>query len=194
MTRTPTWPPVIRSAMSAAVLTIGAIMLTACSSTTSANTAQSGPSASASTGARSEQMAAYRQCLSQHGVTLPARPSGGPSGRPSGGGFGGGSFGGFGSGGGSADPARQKAMQACAALRPQFNGGGGRGNFDSLSMKAFASCLKDHGVALPSASPGHGLRGLNTTDPRTAQAFQICRPLLPQRPSGAPMPSTTPSN
>jgi hypothetical protein len=62
-------------------------------------------------------MDAYRQCLSKHGVTLPARPSGRPSGGPSGGG-------GFG-GGASADPAQKQAMQACASLRPQFNGQGG---------------------------------------------------------------------
>ncbi|HEY3478978.1 MAG TPA: hypothetical protein VGL02_08765, partial [Streptomyces sp.] len=113
------------------------------------------------------------------------------------GGYGG--FGGF--GGASADPATQKAMQACASLRPQFNGQrGGGGN--STAFKAFTSCLKDHGVVLPtpSASTGGGygggfgaLRGLNTADPKTAKAYDTCKALLPQRPSGRPSSSAGPS-
>jgi hypothetical protein len=181
----------LRAAASAAVLASCTLLLAACSSTSSTSTAQAGASASASASAGLQQMAAYRQCLSQHGVTLPARPSGRPSGGPGGGGFGGGGFG----GGASADPTRQKAMQACASLRPRFNGrGGGRGGFNSTAMQAFTSCLKDHGVVLPSASPGgRGLRGLNTADPKTAQAYQTCRVLLPQRGSGSPSPTASPS-
>lgn len=136
MARTPTRPPAVRAALraaaSTAVLAVGATLLTACSSTNSVNAAQGGPSASASAAGRNQQMAAYRQCLSEHGVNLPARPSGRPSGAAGGGGFG--------SGGASADPTRQKALQACAALRPQFNGRGGRGGFDGTAMKAFTSC------------------------------------------------------
>ncbi|MCM2430210.1 hypothetical protein LNW73_31115 [Streptomyces sp. RKAG337] len=61
-------------------------------------------------------------------------------------------------------------------------------------MKAFTSCLKDHGVVLPSASPGSGgARGFNTSDPKTAQAYRTCRVLLPQRPSGAPTGTASPS-
>jgi hypothetical protein len=152
-------------------------------------------------------MEAYRTCLSQHGVNLPAyqRPSPGaprPSGSPGargGGGFGGG-FPGF--GGATPDAATQRALDACKSLRPRFNG---RGSGGSTAFKAFTSCLKDHGVVLPTPSPdasgdggrsGYGfgaLRGLNTSDPKTAQAYETCRPLLPQRPtpSGAPSPTAT---
>ncbi|MET8538618.1 hypothetical protein ABZV67_44920 [Streptomyces sp. NPDC005065] len=81
----------------------------------------------------------------------------------------------------SADPALQKAMQACASLRPKF-GGPGRGGFDSSAMKAFTGCLEDHGVVLPSASPGMQPRDFSTSDPKAAAAFKICKVLLPQRP------------
>lgn len=189
------------------------------------------PSGSASAqnaahGDNTQAMDAYRTCLAQHGVKLPTfhRPSGGPrpSGRPSGhpsgrpnawpsgrpSGFGGGGpgrgFGGFpGFGGASPDAATQKALQACASKRPQFGGGvgGGRGGADASAFQAFTSCLKDHGVTLPTPSPGatNGRGGygffrggrLNTADPKTAKAYAICKPLLPQRPSGGASPSAT---
>jgi hypothetical protein len=116
-------------------------------------------------------------------------PSGRPSGRPSDGtGF----RGGFpGMDGASADPKTQKAMQACASLRPQFNRDGAGGGADSSAFAAFTSCLKDHGVTLPttSASPGATgrrggmLNGLNTSDPKTAKAYDTCKALLPTRPT-----------
>jgi hypothetical protein len=62
-------------------------------------------------------------------------------------------------------------------------------------MKAFISCLKNHDVTLPSASTGDGgggLRSLNIADPKTAQAYQTCRVLIPQRGSGAPATSASP--
>ncbi|MCX5387130.1 hypothetical protein [Streptomyces sp. NBC_00083] len=197
----------VRAAVSTATLAACGLLLVACSSSASSSAAASGP-ASASSSASSatgKGMDAYRQCLAQHGVTMAPRPagsgrpggwpSGRPSGRPSGGarhsggGGGGGGFGGFG-GGASADPAQRQAAQACASLRPQFGGRGAGG--DSTAMKAFTSCLKDHGVVLPSASPGAGggMRGLNTADPKTAGALGICKTLLPQR---TPNPSSTPT-
>ncbi|MFE9557638.1 hypothetical protein ACFYOD_29620 [Streptomyces sp. NPDC006703] len=182
---------VVRAAVCAAAVTACGVLLAACSSSGSAPSAQAKPADSASAGATgSKGMDAYRQCLAQHGVTMAPRPSGGTR-RPGGGG---GGFGGFGGGGASADPARQQAAQACASLRPQFNGSG-RGGGDSTAMKAFTSCLKDHGVVLPSASPGAGgMRGgFNTSDPKSAQAFQVCKALLPQRRSGGPSPSASPS-
>jgi hypothetical protein len=122
-------------------------------------------------------MKAYRDCLSQHGVNLPtARPTGGFGGGGGGGGFG------FG-GGASANPTMQAAMQACASLRPTGGFGGGRGGFNSSAMAAFRSCMKDHGVTLPSNG---GFRALNnTTDPKTAAAYNTCKPLMPTRSPGA---------
>ncbi|MFD9791087.1 hypothetical protein ACFWXK_09060 [Streptomyces sp. NPDC059070] len=190
----------VRAAVSAGAVTACGLLLAACSSSTAATSADAKPgaSASASASAGGKGMDAYRQCLAQHGVTPAPRPSG--SGRPKGAGRpsdgtrrpGGGGFGGFG-GGASADPARQQAAQACASLRPQFNGRGG--GADSTAMKAFTSCLKDHGVVLPSASPGAGggRRGFNTSDPKSAQAYEVCKALLPQRRSGAPSPSASPT-
>ncbi|GGY43228.1 hypothetical protein GCM10010326_41860 [Streptomyces xanthochromogenes] len=185
--------------MSAAAVAACGLLLAACSSSAASGSAQAKPTASASAAAKG--MDAYRQCLAQHGVTMAPRPSG--SGRPKGAGRpsgatrrpGGGGFGGFG-GGASADPAQRQAAQACASERPQFNGRGA-GGADSTAMKAFTSCLKDHGVVLPSASPGAGgggLRGLNTTDPKSASAFQVCKALLPQRRSDSPAPSSSPTS
>lgn len=200
MTRIPT--TALRAGASVAVLASGALLLAACSS---GGSGSSGPKAASSTTApaspsasRAADMAAYRDCLAQHGVKLPSfspgagrasdGPGGRPSGRPSGrGGFGGGGFPGF--GGASADPATQKALQACQSLRPQFDRGGGA---DSSAFQAFTSCLKDHGVTLPTTSPSPGSTarprgmygaGLDTSDPRTAAAYDTCKALLPQRPS-----------
>ncbi|WP_329366775.1 hypothetical protein OG896_18290 [Streptomyces sp. NBC_00669] len=218
-------PPEARIAVRAgafvAVLASGALALTACSSGGSSSSdakssASTSASVAASGGGGGQDMEAYRQCLSQHGVNLPTfkrpsggarpsgRPSGDPSGRPSGGyrgGFGGG-FGGI--GGASPDAATQKALKACASKQPKFPGGGpggANGGADASAIQAFTSCLKDHGVTLPTPSPdaspsagngrgGYGgfgaIRNLNTADPKTAKAYATCKPLLPQRPTSTP--------
>ncbi|MBM9509021.1 hypothetical protein [Actinacidiphila acididurans] len=211
----------------AAFAASGALVLTACSSSSgssSSASASGSPAATASasaSGNRGQAMTAYRDCLSQHGLKLPsfaprspgARPSGSPgAGRGFGGGgfggggrgFGGGGFPGF--GGASPDAATQKALDACKSLQPQFSGRGGAGGANSSAFKAFTSCLKDHGVVLPTPSPGatngagrpgggFGFRGLNTSDPKTAKAYDACKVLLPQRSpgsgAGAPSPSAT---
>lgn len=203
-----TWTPTTaqRAGASVAVLASAALLLAACSSgssgSPSADAKASGSASAAASASASGSMEAYRDCLSQHGVDLPSfaprtgRPSGRPSGMPSGRPSGGGGFGGFGGfGGASADPRTQAAMQACASLRPQFSGRGGAGGAggDSSAFQAFTSCLKDHGVTLPSssASPGATGRsrggmfgaGLNTSDPKVAAAYNTCKALLPQRPS-----------
>ncbi len=207
----------VRAGVFVALLASGALALTACSSgsksSADAKAATPSGSSSARNGANGgpQAMEAYRTCLTQHGVKMPTfnRPSGGarPSGRPSGraGGFGGGSGRGFGGGfpgfgGASPDAATQKALQACASKRPQFDRTGG-GAADSSAFQAFAGCLKDHGVTLPTPSPGatNGRGGggffrgggLNTSDPKTAKAYATCKPLLPQRPSGGASPSAT---
>lgn len=220
MTWTPTRPSAaLRAGAAVAVIAASAaLMLSACSSSSgsSGSAADAKPSGSVTPaasssgrgGANGQAMEAYRNCLTQHGVNMPtfnrpsgsARPSGRPSGRP-GGGFGGGGFGGGGfpgMGGASPDAATQKALDACKSLRPQFNGqrggAGGAGGADSSAYKAFTSCLKDHGVTLPSPTAsgarGGGFRGgLNTADPKTAKAYSTCKVLLPQRPSASASPS-----
>jgi hypothetical protein len=152
--------------------------------------------------------AAYTQCLARNGVVLPSlsanpradrtggvRPSGRPSNRPSGGTGNGGGFGGF-AGFGNQPPAGvdqatwDKAMQACASVRPSGGAGGGANN---SALVAYRNCLTEHGVTLPSGGPrggaGGGLAGLNTADPTVAAAVTACAPL---RPSGGP-PRTTPA-
>jgi hypothetical protein len=202
------WTPntALRAGASVAALASGALLLAACGSHSSGpaapdakSSAPASASASAAAGGAAD-MEAYRDCLARHGVKLPsfspgARPSGRPTDRPSGrpsGGFRGG-FGG-GMGGASADPETQKAAQACASVRPTFHAPGGAGGADSSAIQAFTSCLKDHGVTLPSASPTSTARprgggffgaGLDTADPKVAKAYDTCKPLLPQRPSAS---------
>ncbi|MER7466634.1 hypothetical protein [Streptomyces sp. NPDC097981] len=185
-----------RAALSAVVLAVCGLLLAGCSSGAGATHTAAAASASASPDAKT--MDAYRQCLAQHGVTMAPRPSG--SGRPPGATRGpgggangwGGAFGGPGRGA-SADPQRREAAQACADLRPQSNGRGGGPGGDGSAMKAFGSCLKDHGVVLPSASPdGSPVRGLPTSDPQSAQAFEACKALLPQRGQQSPKPDMSP--
>ncbi|GHE39259.1 hypothetical protein CP980_31565 [Streptomyces vinaceus] len=184
------------AALSAVALAACGLLLAGCSSGAGAvrTAASASASASASSSPDAKAMDAYRQCLAQHGVTTAPRPTGtrGP---------GGGGWGGASGGPGrraSPDPQRGAAAQACADLRPQFNGrGGGSGGGDGSAMKAFTSCLKDHGVVLPSASPGapgtRGFPGLPTSDPQSAQAFETCKALLPQRGPNTPAPGVSPS-
>jgi hypothetical protein len=186
--------PTHRATLSAAIIATGALLLSGCSSSSTGTSANAAASASASGG--TQQMDAYRQCLTQHGAKA---PSGRPSGRPSGQAGGGGGFGGGGFGGGqSADPAFQQAAQACASLRPQGGGfGGASGGANASAISAFTSCMKDHGVVLPSASPGSQggvMGGLNTADTKTAQAYTSCQALLPQRSSGQPAASASASS
>ncbi|MFE3579703.1 hypothetical protein [Streptomyces vinaceus] len=187
------------AALSAVALAACGLLLAGCSSGAGAVRTATSPSSSASASSDAKAMDAYRECLAQHGVTMAPRPSGsrGPGGGPGGGGGRGGASGGPGRGA-SADPQRSEAAQACADLRPQFNGrGGGSGGGDGSAMKAFTSCLKDHGVALPSASPGapgaRGFSGLPTSDPQSAQAYETCKALLPQRGRSTPAPGASPS-
>ncbi|MEV7416206.1 hypothetical protein [Streptomyces sp. NPDC089919] len=221
MPSTPSRPAPARSRAAARalayalVLAVGGLGLAGCSADSGSSRVAAGAAASASPGPTS--MDAYRQCLTQHGVTAPPRPRG--SGRPSDGprgsggdnsgsdgssGWGGsggtgrsGGAGGWagGAGGGrgaAADPKRRAAVQACASLRPQF--GGRAGGPGGSAMKAFTSCLKDHGVVLPSPAPNtRGPRSLPTTDPKSAQAYATCKALLPQGADRArrPTPSRT---
>ena len=175
----------VRLACGAAVLSTIAILIAGCGS--------SSPSGSSASGSG---FTAYRNCLSQHGVSLPtARPSGGP-------GFGG--FGGFGGSGGSggASSTFQKAAAACASLRPSFGSGGfggfggsGGGSF-LAAIQAFRTCMSDHGepipTARPSAPPSAGsspqdrfLNGLNPDNSKVAAALKACESKLPSFGSGS---------
>lgn len=139
---------------------------------------------------------AYRDCLSQHGVTLPARnrnQSDGSSGAPGdGSGRGPGGFNGQFSLPPGVDQATfDAAQQACANLRPTGNGGGGaRGG---AAGAAYRSCLADHGVTVPSTSSGGPPPSIDRSDPNFAAANQACRALLPTRGAGNSSSSTASS-
>ncbi len=195
-----------RALAAAGIISLGALLLTGCSSSSpAATTAQ--PSASGSgSAAGGAQFTAYRNCLSQHGVTMPTgrpgggnfsrnpsdrptggftRPSGGfsrnPSDRPSGG-YRGGPGGGGGFGGASANPSEQAAAKACASLAPTggFGGFGNRGGASGgpggTALAAYVSCMKDHGITVPANG---GARSVDTADPKTAAAYKVCKALLP---------------
>jgi len=156
--------------------------------------------------------AAYTECLAKNGVVLPSasanpranrtggvRPSNRPSARPSGGTGNGGGFGGAGGFFGNQPPAGvdqatwDKAMQACASVRPSF--GAGNGGANNSELVAYRNCLTEHGVVLPSGAArgggaGGGFAGLNTADPKVAAAMTACAPLRPT--GGAPRPTPTP--
>jgi len=139
--------------------------------------------------------AAYTECLQKNGVTITmpsggartrpsdgaSRPSGNPSGLPrpsssAGAGMRGG--GGFG-GGGFTKPENvsqdtwDKAVAACASVRPSFGPGqgGNRGGGDGANA-AYRNCLQQHGVTM-----GNG--GLSSTDPTLLKAEETCKVLRP---------------
>lgn len=159
------------------VLATAAALLGSAACDSSGGTAAASSSASAGS-TRGGGFAAFAACLRRHGVNVPTvRPSDRLDG-----GFGFRNL-------GSADP---QALQACRSLAPQRRGPAMR------ELLAFRSCLADHGVTLPTPSPGAmrspgaartpgirrspgaGLFGrLDTADPKVAKALKTCRPLLP---------------
>jgi len=197
---------IARPRLALALLVPGiALALAACggSSTNSSASASvtGGTGSSGAAGGGSTDVTAYRTCMSKHGVTLPTagfgggmRPSGTPTGTPNGmpGGMagGGGSAGAGGPGGGAALPsgvdatAFQKAEAACASLRPTgFPGGRPAASIGAAALKAFSSCMKDHGVTAT-----NGLQGLDRADSKVAAALRTCSVLLP-----AVTPTATPA-
>jgi hypothetical protein len=163
------------------------IALVACGSSDRSSSG-AGASTNASGGANGTQNAAfekYRQCLKDNGVTLPDR---GPRGGNGGPGF---------FGGGQADAKTQKAMQACAKLRPQFRGGDGDGRRPQQDVKAFTpylTCLKGQGLDVTVSDGFNALRDLKASDPKVQAAFKACQSKLPQRPDGQQQTTTSSSS
>jgi hypothetical protein len=138
---------------------------------------------------------AYRDCLSAHGVTLPARPGGGPGGGtppagggqppangtpPAGGGPPGGRF-------GNLTPKQQAAMTACQSKRPAGGGFGGRGGNanggqQNPAFAKYTACLKSHGVTFGSTSPSSST---------FTKAVAACKNLLPSSTGGSVNGGTT---
>jgi hypothetical protein len=121
--------------------------------------------------------------------SMPAgdRPTARPSGAPDGNGDGRG--GGGMPGPRSTDPAYAKAEEACASLRPQRDNAGRPSGAASSAAPtatapaadpdsataAFAGCLKDRQVELPTG----GVEALDRTNAQVAEALTVCGPLLP---------------
>jgi len=153
---------------------------------------------STSTTSRSASFAAYRTCLSQHGVTLPSFPrgTGTSSSTPPSGGFPGGGFGGAGAL--RNNPKFASAAKACNSLRP--SGGFGRSGFNSAAFDAYRNCLKLHGVTLPSGGPGSSTSGVpsvppttfDTSNPTFQAAESACAALRPS--FGSTTTTTSPSS
>ena len=173
----------------------------ACSGSSGHLAAAASSSSGAPASASGAGFQAYRDCLSQHGVTLPARnrnqsngsdsSDSAQSGAPRGNGGGTGGFNGQFSAPPGVDQATFDAAQkACAGLRPTGGGGGGRGG---AAAAAYRSCLADHGVTVPSTSSGGPPASIDRNDPNFAAANQACRALLPNRGSSNSSSSTASS-
>jgi hypothetical protein len=126
---------------------------------------------------------AYRDCLSAHGVTLPARPAGGQGGTPPAGQPGtGGPQGRF----GNLTAKQQAAMTACQSKRPAggrgFGGGGANGSQANSAFTKYTACLKSHGVTFGSTSP---------SSTAFAKATAACKSLLPASTGGSANGGTT---
>lgn len=142
----------------------------------------------------------YVSCLRAHGATVPdpTRDSNGNLRLRLGGGVRGngtpnsGSSSSASTSGNANRQALQSAIQTCGT--PPTNGGGnGPGNRNPAAFAAFAQCMQQHGVTVPSTppdssgSPGSGgpggrggfLNGLDRNDPNVQAALQACRQQLP---------------
>jgi hypothetical protein len=166
----------------AGLLCIAALTLAACGGSSSHAAASNAPTTTTGgSGPNGTRLAAFRTCMSNHGITLPQRrrTGTGDSGASGASGFTGGSGGG---GGGFAnrfaqppagvDPTKyQDALNACRSQLPT-----GGGNFNSSAFQAYRSCLQDHGVTLPAQG---GVRSLKMSDAKVQAAMKTCQPLLP---------------
>jgi hypothetical protein len=159
-----------------------AVALLAAGCGSSSGSANASGSASPSTASFS----AYRACLSQHGVKIPARPTARPTAHPTA----------RPTGFASLSAAMRKAMTACASLRPKsFAAGGAR--FEA-AFKAFRTCMSSHGVTIPTTrptarptptgtpspgatpNPDRFLNGLNPKNAKVAAALKACDSKLPK--------------
>ncbi|MGD0256163.1 MAG: hypothetical protein ABSB99_11590 [Acidimicrobiales bacterium] len=143
---------------------------------------------STASNSRSSALAAYSNCLKEHGVTLPANfaktPRNGsvPSGSLPEGSLPTGSVPQGNAPSGVNSSKFQAAEAACRSKLPSggFGGapGGGTPGSGSLSnFAAFSSCMSDNGVKLKGTGPS-ALASLNQNDPAVQSAMKKCSPLL----------------
>jgi hypothetical protein len=147
-------------------------------STTTGTTTTTTPNGGAG-GGNAASFQAFRDCLTAHGVTLPARPAGGGGGQPPTGGqppangtrTTGGRF-------GNLTAKQQAAMTACQSKRPAggFGGGNARGGPANPALAKYTACLKSHGVTFGSTS---------SSSSAFAKATAACKSLLPASTPGS---------
>lgn len=191
----------LKVSLVAPVVAVLAVVLTGCGGgSKSATAAPTTTAAPAPGGANRAASAAFRACMAKNGSPLPtfapragngtppssvpdnaAADNGGPPG--GGGGAGRGFGGGIGNVATSTDPAVQKAFAACKSTLPA----GFLQQQQQVQQQrlAFNSCMKDHGVTLPSGAPAPGetTTTIDRNSPAYTAAFAVCGQLLPQRPN-----------
>src|SRR6202022_1430154 len=150
------------------------------SKTASPPTTTGGSGGQGTGGATAAQLQAFRTCLTQHGITLPTftprttvpgqtTPStSAGSGTPAGRGGGGGGLNAV-----FSNPADQTAVKACESILPA--GYVAQQQARQNQRAAFNSCMADHGVTVPAATPGSP----PPTVDQTSAAYKMCSPLLP---------------
>jgi len=143
---------------------------------------------STTTVAGNASQTALRDCLKQHGVTLPAGFGGGNGTRPSGE-----TPGSFPAGGtpgslpaGVDAQKLQSAFQACGGTGGGFPGGGR----NSQALQAYTACLGDHGVKVPNRTASSTPPTFDRNSSTFIAANKVCAALLPTRSTT----TTTPSN
>jgi hypothetical protein len=187
---------------------LGLALATACGSgTTTTNDPAGGGASSGTPGGTNagggQPSQAFTDCLQQHGVTLPSGgfPGGAPGGQgaPDGQGAPGAGNGAPPSLPAGIDQSKMgEAMQACQSLAPSGGFGGAGGGQNQQAFQAYLSCLKDHGVDVPSSTPGASAAGrvtppsFNQSDPTFQAAQKTCSALLPAN-GGAGTGASTPT-
>ncbi|CCH29087.1 hypothetical protein ABZ816_36120 [Actinosynnema sp. NPDC047251] len=139
-----------------------ALLLGACAPDTAE---QAAPSSTAA-----DQGVRFAQCMRDNGVDV---PDPGPDA---------GKLGGL-AGVDRDDPAFTPAMAACKQHLP---GGGDLSSLDPAQLdklRAFAGCMREHGVEMPDPDPNGGkpdLSGVDRTGPAFQAAFEACQDKLPE--------------
>jgi hypothetical protein len=192
------------------IAAVAALALAGCGGGSAKASTGTTPTTTTPGGGRGFESAAFTTCLKQHGVTLPngfgggrRRGGSGLPGGPGGPGPIGGSGRRFGflGGGAGLSAEQQAALTACRSKLPnggRFGGGGFAGGANATQLKAYLSCLSDHGVKVPTTTSvpagGSGPRRFVNplahlrNDPHFAAASQQCAPLAPTRGTRTPTP------
>ncbi len=164
-------------------------------SSTSTSASSSGAGAP---GGGPQRFAAMRSCLQKEGITLPQRPAGQHP--PYGGTHRGGFFGGGAAGPAGHLPKGVSAEKLAAAIKKCGGGSfaghgfgghgfaGGSGHYDSgrakTALTAFAACMRENGVKLPTPDtsgkgPVFDTKGIDTGSTQFRNAYAKCAGKLP---------------